>query len=296
MARTDPSPPRGRDRFRRDAWPRVIATLDPVDDFERISVINARYEFPWDIQQALSFALFRTFAVPSIGVLLHETHEFTARTQKRHDDTVLVLDAVIEHGLESPGGRGAVRRMNKMHGSYDISNDDMRYVLATFVVTPVRWIADYGWRELSRAEVEASTRSYTRMGELMGIKDIPASYEEFETLLDDYERKNFAFDARSREVADATLDLLCSYYPKVLRRGVEVFSRAIMDDHVREAFGYATPPRAVVALSRGALKLRGRLLRLAPPRSKPSRPEDRGVVRTYLPGGYRIEDLGTHVE
>lgn len=295
MARTDPTPPRGRDRLRRDAWPRVIATLDPATDYERISFINARYEFPWDIQQALSFALFRTFAVPSIGVLLHETQEFTARTQKRHDDTVLVLDAVIEDGMETPGGRGAVRRMNQMHGAYDISNDDMRYVLATFVVTPVRWIAEYGWRDMTPAEIDASTRSYTRMGELMGIKDLPASYEEYETLLDDYERKNFAFDARAREVADATLALLCSYYPKALRRGVEVFSRAIMDDHLRQAFGYATPPRAVVALSKGALRLRGRLLRLAPPRVRPSRPEERGVVRTYLPGGYRIEDLGTHV-
>ncbi|TNC39873.1 oxygenase MpaB family protein [Mumia zhuanghuii] len=295
MVRTDPTPPRGLDRFRRDAWSRVIATLDPVVDYERISVINARYEFPWDIQQALSFALFRTFAVPSIGVLLHETQEFTERTQKRHDDTVLVLDAVIEDGLESPKGRTAVRRMNQMHGAYDISNDDLRYVLATFVVTPVRWIADYGWRDLTPAEIDASTRSYVRMGELMGIKGIPTSYEDFEALLDEYERTRFAFDTRSREVADATLALLCSYYPKALRRVVEVFSRAIMDDHVREAFGYPTPPRAVVALSRGALKLRGRVLRFAPPRIRPSRPEDRGVVRTYLPGGYRIEDLGTHV-
>jgi hypothetical protein len=295
MVRTDPTPPRGLDRFRRDAWSRVIATLDPVVDYERISVINARYEFPWDIQQALSFALFRTFAVPSIGVLLHETQEFTERTQKRHDDTVLVLDAVIEDGLESPRGRTAVRRMNQMHGAYDIGNDDLRYVLATFVVTPVRWIADYGWRDLTPAEIDASTRSYVRMGELMGIKGIPTSYEDFEALLDEYERTRFAFDTRSREVADATLALLCSYYPKALRRVVEVFSRAIMDDHVREAFGYPTPPRAVVALSRGALKLRGRVLRFAPPRVRPSRPEDRGVVRTYLPGGYRIEDLGTHV-
>ena len=185
--------------------------------------------------------------------------------------------------------------MNQMHGAYDIGNDDLRYVLATFVVTPVRWIADYGWRDLTPAEIDASTRSYVRMGELMGIKGIPTSYEDFEALLDEYERTRFAFDTRSREVADATLALLCSYYPKALRRVVEVFSRAIMDDHVREAFGYPTPPRAVVALSRGALKLRGRVLRFAPPRVRPSRPEDRGVVRTYLPGGYRIEDLGTHV-
>jgi hypothetical protein len=111
MVRTDPTPPRGLDRFRRDAWSRVIATLDPVVDYERISVINARYEFPWDIQQALSFALFRTYAVPSIGQLLFDTGEFTTDTQKRHDDTALVLESVLDEGMESPKGRaGAVRR------------------------------------------------------------------------------------------------------------------------------------------------------------------------------------------
>ena len=81
--------------------------------------------------------------MPSIGGLLHRSGEFTARVQKRYDDTVLILDAVLEHGFDHPTGRAAVRRMNQMHGSYPISNDDLRYVLAAFVVVPVRWLRDY---------------------------------------------------------------------------------------------------------------------------------------------------------
>ncbi|PJJ48169.1 uncharacterized protein DUF2236 [Mumia flava] len=285
-----------RDARRRDAWQRVIATMDPETQYEEISRIVARYEFPWDLQQSLSFALFRTFAVPSIGRLLAETREFTAATQKRHDDTVLILDAIVEDGLESPDGRTAVRRMNRMHGSYDISNDDMRYVLSTFVVTPIRWIRDYGYRDSTRTEIDAAVLSYRRMGELMGIRDIPETYEDFEALLDDYERERFGYDPGARAVADATLELFCSFYPKALRRGVEIFSRAVMDDHVRAAFRYDDPPRVVIALSRGALRLRGRLLRHAPARRRPKRPIDTGSVRTYLPGGYRLDDLGTHLE
>ena len=53
-------------------------------------------------------------------------------------DTALVLESVLVEGMESTDGRAAVRRMNQMHGSYDISNDDLRYVLSTFVVTPQR--------------------------------------------------------------------------------------------------------------------------------------------------------------
>ena len=36
-----------------------------------------------------------------------------------------------------------------MHAMYDITNDDIRYVLATFVVVPKRWMDDYGFRPLS---------------------------------------------------------------------------------------------------------------------------------------------------
>ncbi len=231
--------------------------LDPETDFEEISRIVSYYEFPWDVQQSLSFALFRTYAVPSIGRLLFDTGEFTTDTQKRHDDTALVLESVLDEGMESAKGRSAVRRMNQMHGSYDISNDDMRYVLATFVVIPQRWIRDYGWRRGTEAEKIAAVRYYQRMGRLMGIKDMPADFAGFEELLDTYEAEHFAYDEKSRAVADATLELLVSFYPRVFAKGTNLFSRALMDDHLLKAFDYKKPSRPVVWLSRASLRTAG---------------------------------------
>jgi len=189
-------------------------------------------------------------------------------------------------------GRAAVRRMNQMHGSYDISNDDMRYVLSTFVVTPQRWIRDYGWRRGSDAEKLAVVRYYQRLGTLMGIKDIPDDFEGFETLLDTYEAEHFVYDEKSRAVAEATLELLVSFYPKILARPVELFSRSLMDDHLLEAFGFRKPPRIVVALARGGLRMRGRFVRLMPPRRRPQYARDLKRIRSY-PGGYFVEKLGT---
>ena len=134
---------------RRHHWARRSMRLDPVDDAREILVGVAAHDYPWDMVQALSFALFRTYAVPSIGGLLDRTGEFTGRTQKRYDDTALLLEEVQQHGLESDRGRDAVRRVNRMHAMFDISNDDMRYVLATFVVVPKRWIDDHGFRPLT---------------------------------------------------------------------------------------------------------------------------------------------------
>ena len=65
----------------RQHWSRRISQLDPARDYHEIYRILAAHEFPWDINQSLSFALYRTYAVPSIGRLLFETGEFAQRTQ-----------------------------------------------------------------------------------------------------------------------------------------------------------------------------------------------------------------------
>jgi len=118
---------------------------------------------------------------------------------------VLVLDAVLEHGMESAEGRTAIRRMNQMHRSYDISNDELRYVLATFVVTPIRWVDQFGWRRMTEVERIAGANYYRALGRHMGIHDIPETWQGFSRLLDAYEREHFGFDPGGRTVAEATL-------------------------------------------------------------------------------------------
>jgi hypothetical protein len=278
--------------LRRDHWQREIDRLHPERDRLRITQLLAMHEFPWDLQQALSFALFRTYAVPSIGRLLFDTGEFTTDTQRRHDDTVLILEGIVEHGPDSPEGRQSVRRMNQMHGSYDISNDDMRYVLATFVVMPVRWVEDYGYRPLRGHEVEATVAYYRRVGALMGIKDLPDDYAGFSRLLDAYEAEHFRPDRKTRAVADATLDLLVSFYPRPLAPAVDLFARSLMDDHLLAAFGYRRPPAVVRWLSRRALRLRGQVIARLPARRRPTYARDLARVKSY-PNGHLVARIGT---
>src|SRR5690349_15376006 len=77
-----------------------VTVLDPETSAYDIYRVTAYREFPWDVPQALALALFRTYAVPSIGDLLYDTGQFTEQTQKRYDDTVMLIDAVLENGLE----------------------------------------------------------------------------------------------------------------------------------------------------------------------------------------------------
>jgi hypothetical protein len=268
------------------------AGLDPETQWMDIYRNLSTREFPWDINQALSFALFRTYAVPSIGRLLDETGAFTGATQKRYDDTAILLETPLIEGFDSPQGKAAIRRINQMHKMYDIPNDDFRYVLSTFVVVPVRWLADYGWRPLTAEEKLAMVRYYQALGRHMAIKDIPATYDEFATLMDGYEAEHFAFDPGSRRVADATMDLLASFYPGFAKRGVDIFSRSLMDEPLITAFGYDDPGAVARTVSAAALKLRARLLALLPSRRKPALVQNMPRIRSY-PNGFDIESMGT---
>ncbi|MFE0100561.1 oxygenase MpaB family protein [Streptomyces sp. NPDC059009] len=269
-----------------------IRRLDPEKDFLTIYRLSAAYEFPWDFTRSLELALYRTYAVPSIGRLLAQTAELTDRTQKRYDDTALLLDAVVEKGFGSDEGRTAIRRINQMHRSYDISNEDMRYVLSTFVVTPKRWIDTYAWRRLSRHEAVASAVYYRTLGQHMGIKEIPGSYEEFEDCLDSYEEAHFAWDEGARKVSDATLDLMGSWYPSPLAPVLRTAILALLDDSLLRAFRYEPPGARTRSLVRGGVRLRGRAVRLLPPRAKPHYARQNPEIKGYR-DGYRVVDLGT---
>lgn len=268
---------------------RQILALDPERDYERIYRLSTQYEFPWDVTRALELALFRTYAVPSIGALLDHTGEFADHGQKRYDDTTLILFEAGVEGFDSPRGRAAIRRMNRIHGAYDIDPDDYRYVLSTFVVIPVRWIAAYGWRPYSEHEIRATVNTYRHLGRLMGIKEIPETYDAFEALLDDYERTHYRPNPASHRVAQATIAIFANWFPPPLRPLARRGVLALLDEPLRTALDLPRPSRAMRTAADTALRLRAAVVRRMPPRpdTRPSRPRP----RTY-PRGYTLEDLG----
>ena len=278
--------------MRRDHWRRRNDSLDPETDFVEIYRNVVMYEFPWDMNQALSFALFRTYAVPGIGRLLDRTGAFTREVQKRYDDTALLLEPPTRLGFDHPESRAAIRRINTMHRAYDIPDHEFRYVLSTFVVVPKRWLDAYGKRPLTATELEASVHYYRTLGRHMNIRDVPETYAGFEELMDSYEAEHFGYDEGARRVADATLALMQTFYARAVQKPAGLFAKALMDQPLREAFRYDAPPAAVQQASRAALRARGLALRAFPARKSPKRIEDISWIRSY-PDGYDLEKLGT---
>lgn len=269
-----------------------IAQLDPNTDFHEITKLLSLHVFPWDIERALEFALFRTYAVPAISGLLAQTGEFVVRTRKRYDDTELILYEVLEHGFESERGRRALRRMNQMHGRFPIANEDLLYVLTTFIFEPIRWVERFGWRPMTANEKQAFFRYYCELGRHMGIQAIPNDYAEFEQFNVTYERDYFKFAPSNRRIGDATVNLLLGMYaPKLLWPLLRPAAYALMDEPLLAAFGFPDPPHWLRQQLNTLLHLRARVLALLPERTKPWPGTQR--KRPTYPEGYEIEELGT---
>ncbi|MGO4257881.1 oxygenase MpaB family protein [Marmoricola sp. RAF53] len=271
---------------------RRIERLDPAVPAECDEILGlvAYHEFPFEYVQGTSIAFMRDYGVPTISDLLDRTGRFRDDGQKRYDDTSLIGFEAAVDGIDSARAHAAVRRMNQIHSSYGIPNHEFRYVLATTLVGPKRFIDAYGYRPLHPHEIAAMTRFTTRFGELAGIKDLPSTYEEYERLLDDYEAEHFAYAPANTRVAEASMKIVTDWYPPFARPFARRALIAMLDEPLRVALGLPRQPRWLTAAMDGLLRLRGRLMRHLPPR----RADDgyaHDASRTY-PFGYKIADLG----
>ena len=269
---------------------REIERLDPERDHQRIVHLSFGYEFCWDSIRALEVALYRTYCVPSISGLLHRTGEFYRATQKRYDDTSILIAEMCEWGYEEGRGKEALERMNWAHGHYQIANDDFLYVLSTFILEPVRWIDAFGWRPTCANERLGYYYFWRAIGTRMGIHDIPPSYEAFEQWSRDYEKKTFRFAETNRGVGSATRDLFASWFPRLATPIVRYSIYALLDDAMLSAFGFPRPLPGTRAFLRAGLRARGALVRYLPARRQAHFFTD-DPNRTH-PGGYEIGALG----
>jgi len=268
-----------------------IERLDPERDHLEIVRLSSTYEFPFDMTRALEFALFRTYAVPSISALLDRTGEFRRAAQKRYDDTAILVSLMTEEGYDSPQGRTALRNMNRQHGRYAIANDDFLYVLSTFVFEPARWMEQFGWRPMHPNEKLALFHLWREIARRMNIHAVPDDYAVFERFNRSYELGHFRYAETNRRVGTATVELFLGWFlPRPLFALGAPFIYALLDEPLLQAFGFPGPPAWMRALVRGALRLRAALVRGLPERRTPV--FHAHIPHRSYPRGYRLEDVG----
>ncbi|MCX5117199.1 DUF2236 domain-containing protein [Micromonospora sp. NBC_00362] len=267
--------------------------LDPERDHLVIYQTMLRYEFPWDMKLGLNLAFNRSFSIPAIATVHTATGELTERTQKRIDDTGLLMYEMVLNGFDQPRGREALRRVNQIHGRYDISNDDFRYVLGCLVVIPTRWLQEYGWRPPCCHERHATHLFYRELGRRMGITDIPGSYDEFETWFDAYDAAHLQPNDDAAAIERATRMLMLTRIPRMLAPLGNALVSALYDAPLRGATRVGTPVWPVRAGLHLALRTRSRLQRwFGAPRTTALFAD--GITAKSYPDGYEISQLGPH--
>ncbi|KAK3814822.1 MAG: hypothetical protein JOS17DRAFT_784346 [Linnemannia elongata] len=253
-------------------------------------------DFPYINVVSLEFALFKTYAIPSISKILAATKQFTSNCLRRTDDTVLILLEMNEGHARNvrrtmlEGGKVdeeevanderrkeiATERLNFLHGHYNIKQGDYLYTLAMFILEPAVFIDKFEWRETTLLEKNA------------------------------YEDEHSQYDPANVAIADVTTDLLLDHQaPKFMHPFGRKAIAALLTPRLRKAFGIPTPPAGLTTIMESALKARGLFIRyfMLPRRL----PRVRTALRVnkdgkYVPAfhkygvvygdGYRVEDLG----
>ena len=197
---------------------------------------------------------------------------------------------ILKWGYDSQRGTESIRRMNVIHGHYNISNQDFLYVLSTFIYEPIRWNKHFGWRLFTDTEKLAMFYFWQAIGQRMSIQDIPSTYAEFEQFNRDYEQKYFVYSDSNRRVGESTINLFLSWFPAFCRPGLKPLVYGMFDNRTIDAFGFSNPSALVRNLVTNSLKLRSYFAKLLLPRSQPDFYTD-SKLRSY-PNGYELSDLG----
>ncbi|KAJ6589006.1 hypothetical protein B0H19DRAFT_1102450 [Mycena capillaripes] len=246
-------------------------TLTP-EEAQEVIQLSFMYDMPTLAKYSLAFALFKTYAIPTISKLLLDTKQLASQAlvARRYTDTQILIATWMACPLagrlvnaepgapaNDPRASIALARVNWLHSKYKISNEDYLYTLGLFAFEPATWIARYGWRPLSPLERYASFVYWAEVGRKMNIKNIPSTAEEFQAWLLAYEEEHMVPAQSSHDVAEYTTDELLFMVPEALglRSFFEGLTRSVLEDRPRIAMMQPEAPKYARYIVGGALCL-----------------------------------------
>ncbi|MDF1660462.1 MAG: oxygenase MpaB family protein, partial [Planctomycetota bacterium] len=271
-----------------------IDALDVKEDAVTILDILMTRVFPIDVLVSLEMAQIRTFSIPSISALLHKTRQYEDHGERRLDDTKAILTEMTIDGLDSQKGQSMVEHLNRIHGFYDIPNDDYLYTLSTFIFDPILWIKRYGWRDFTAKEKEAIYNFFASMGEAMKIKDIPTSLDDFWQWRLKYEAAAQKFAPSNKDVTFGLINAARPQVPFFLRPFVPKVMAVFFDDPIlNKILGLPKAGLLSRVLVNGAMKARAIISRWITPWDKIEFRSTK-IYNSYptYPNGYKLSELG----
>lgn len=273
-----------------------LAALAQQESWEALYQRLMLDEFPYEARMGWQLAFLRPFAVPRTAATLVGSGELVHQTRKRAYDTGLVIYEIVYGGIDSARGRQMVALMNRAHHGHGIKQEDLTYVLCAFIVTPIRHIDLVGWRPVTHAEKESAAKFFARLGRLMNIREIPATYTEAEDFYDRYEAANVAPSNEGRKLGAGLIQVLKGMQPPFARPlATPVFAVLLNDPTVARAIGITPPPLPAQRLARWIMSARAAVISEMKPNNEPIFTPGMVIDEVY-PRGYDLSDLGPSSE
>ncbi|KAH8823465.1 hypothetical protein DL96DRAFT_1744338, partial [Flagelloscypha sp. PMI_526] len=233
------------------------------EEAQRIISPLIHLEMPFLVNLALSFALFKTYGIPTISKILLATGQLSAsdNVSRRYADTEILISTwamcpmngsfadenspgLTVHHVGDPRAALALARVNYLHSKYNINNDDYLYTLALFILDASIWIKKWGWREVTPLEKQAIFVFWRDVGIRMGIKNIPETLDDLTEWTESYEAAAMIPARSNALVAQYTAEEILYPVPKIL--GLKSFARrcvwALLDPRVRIAMQAPAQP------------------------------------------------------
>lgn len=260
-------------------------------NWEQVYRQHVLWEFPSEVRMGFQLAFLRPFCDPQMAAVLVRAGRITGNAKTRAYDTGIVIYEIIADGLDGERAQRMIRHMNRQHGhDAAITQEQLTYVLASFVVIPTRYVEQAGWRRVLDVEREAAAQFYRALGERMGIARRHGTYADAERIVDKYEAAHLAPNEDTLALGEQLVQVIADRLPRPMHGVAGPFlSTQIRDDTVARSVGLPRAPRPARALDRSVKAVRRRVVRHLPPPSTPVFAA--GQAAGPYTAGYALEDI-----
>jgi hypothetical protein len=257
-----------------------ILLLNAEQSPHQILLLSRGFEFPFGYHRAAEMALLRWLAVPQLSAWLMELGAFPQAAHRTHSDLLCLIDVLYAQGLNSQAGQTALARLRTLARTWPLPPAEQHYLLATLVLEPVTWMANFGYRRLVVPEMLALFFFWRAVALALDVPDVPTRFIDLKRFKADYEAQHCQFSPSNQQAAEALYPhLVKAALPKGLSWGVNhilgkpsvVIASLLnqLDSAWPPALGLPPAPDSTQKLVLQALHHRQKLLRRLPERRRP---------------------------
>jgi hypothetical protein len=250
-----------------------IADLDPTKpaDADRIVLLSTTRLLP-PLGGALIFNLLYCLGFIRISGqvegarVVDGSGKIHRAPERRAEETIRHFVTWIGHGPGSDAGAASLASVRRIHDHYarryPISNETHVHTIALFAVQFDHLLRLVGAPGYSEAERHAQVVHWRGIGERLGVREMPETWEGMERILEDHERdpRWYAPTPEGHRCAESLIAYFAArWLPPGLRWAARPLLLSLLPDHVLVAIDEPRPPRPVVWLVRYGIRLGLRL-------------------------------------